>query len=197
MSPIPGSPATRSDMARTSPFSDAPEAAALNPSAHPLRSLAGVVRKAWDSWATRSLAMGGIATGLDVVVLLVCVHFGLPNPVAAMVGVTAGAIFTFFANRHFAFRDHKPELAPQAIKFTAATGGAMFIHAGLVYLLADRWGVPVVIAKLIADVGVFSVGQLFLLRYLVFPKHQDAPAQALPGLQDVERDVAAEPRPQP
>jgi hypothetical protein len=29
---------------------------------------------------------------------------------------------------------------------------------------------PVVIAKLIADVAVFSVGQLLILRYLVFPR---------------------------
>lgn len=148
---------------------------------------------AWKSWATRSLAMGGIATVLDIVILLVCVRvFWLPNPVGAMIGVTCGAIFTFFANRHFAFRDHHPDLAPQALRFVLATGAAMLIHGGLVWLLADRWGVPVVLAKLAADVAVFSVGQLLVLRYIVFPrKRQPAPLPARPADEPpVEVDAA-------
>jgi putative flippase GtrA len=89
---------------------------------------------------------------------------------AAMVGVFFGSTFTFFLNRHFAFRDHNPKLAPQALKFVVATGICMVIHGGFVSFLRDRHGVPVVFAKLIADVCVFSVGQLLVLRYLVFPK---------------------------
>ncbi len=144
-----------------------------------------LVRRLWGSWATRSLAMGGLATILDVLVLLLCVHaFRMPNPLAAMVGVTLGAVFTFFANRHFAFRDHRPQLAPQVVKFAIATGTSMFLHAGLVWLLADHFGWHVVIAKLCADVLVFSVGQLFLLRYLVFPKH--VPDAVEPTLADEE-----------
>jgi putative flippase GtrA len=124
-----------------------------------------------------ALAIEGVAAGLDILTLVICVYgFAVPNPVAAMAGVVVGGIFAFFANRRFAFRDHKPELAPQAIKFAISTGGAMLIHAGLVWLLANRWGSPVVIAKLAADVAVFSIGQLFVLRYLVFPKRKDTPA---------------------
>jgi hypothetical protein len=73
-------------------------------------------------------------------------------------------------NRHFAFRDHNPELAPQAIKFVISTMGAVAIHAGLVWLLSVQNGVNLYVAKLISDVAVFSVGQLLLLRYVVFPK---------------------------
>ena len=139
----------------------------------PPSGLLRLVRRAWGSWATRSLAVGGVATALDVMVLLTCVKWlGMRNPVGAMVGVTFGSTFTFFANRHFAFRDHQPRLAPQAIKFALATGSAMVVHASLVWLLADRWLVPVVFAKLIADLCVFSVGQLLMLRYLVFPKQK-------------------------
>lgn len=135
------------------------------------RSLRDWVRWAWKSWATRSLALGGIATVFDVCTLLLCVRaFHLPNPVGAMIGVTVGATFTFFANRHFAFKDHDPKLAPQAAKFILTTGAAMLVHATLVYMLADRLKVEVVLAKLIADVAVFSVGQLLMLRYVVFPK---------------------------
>jgi len=39
----------------------------------------------------------------------------------------------------------------------------------LVRTLADRLGVPVVLAKLVSDVCVFTFGQLLLLRFFVFP----------------------------
>lgn len=135
------------------------------------------LKRIYASWATRSLAVGAAATGLDICILLVCVKLlGLMTPVAAMVGVLFGSTFTFFMNRHFAFRDHTPKLAPQAVKFAIATGICMVIHGSLVGVLADRFQVPVVIAKLVADVCVFSVGQLLVLRYLVFPKA--APAES-------------------
>src|SRR3989442_1015595 len=127
--------------------------------------------RAHESWATRSLAVGATATALDILVLLFCVsRLGFSNPEGAMAGVAVGATFAFFANRHFAFRDHNPQLVPQAAKFIAATCAAMIVHATFVWLMADKFGTPVVIAKLIADVAVFSVGQLLLLRYVVFPK---------------------------
>lgn len=134
-------------------------------------TLKGLIEKAWTSWATRSLAVGAVATLIDISVLLICVKVaGLPNPVGAMCGVCVGAVFSFFANRHFAFQDRHPEMAPQALKFVLTTTAAMGIHASLVWLLTDHWDIPVVIAKMMADVAVFSVGQLLLLRYVVFPR---------------------------
>ncbi|HZA52324.1 MAG TPA: GtrA family protein, partial [Myxococcaceae bacterium] len=103
------------------------------------RGLLALLKWCWHSWATRSLAVGAAATVLDVAVLLVCVKvFRLPNPVGAMVGVLFGSTFTFFANRHFAFRDHNPNLAPQAAKFVLSTIAAMLVHAQVVYVFADR-----------------------------------------------------------
>ena len=135
------------------------------------RGLLALLKWCWHSWATRSLAVGAAATVLDVAVLLVCVKaFRLPNPIGAMVGVLFGSTLTFFANRHFAFRDHNPNLAPQAAKFVLTTLAAMLVHAQVVYLFADRLDIPVVLAKLCADVIVFTVGHLLLLRYFVFPK---------------------------
>jgi putative flippase GtrA len=139
------------------------------------RSVLHLLKRAFQSWATRSLAVGAVATMLDVAVLLVCVKvIGMPNPAGAMVGVLFGSTFTFFANRHFAFRDHNPKLAPQAAKFAMATAVGMIAHAQIVYMLADRMGIPVVLAKLGADVVVFTVGQMLLLRYFVFPKKSAA-----------------------
>lgn len=131
----------------------------------------GWLKKAFASWATRSLAVGALATLIDIVVLLGCDRLlGFPTPVSAGTGVIFGSTVTFILNRHFAFRDHHPELAPQAMKFVIATSGCMVVHATLVGLMRDRMGVPVVLAKIAADLMVFTVGQLLILRYVVFPK---------------------------
>jgi putative flippase GtrA len=157
-----------SDMATASPV---PESLMLEVPPREQRNLTGLLRWAWNSWATRSLVVGAAATVLDICVLLTCVNvLGYPNPLAAAVGVTFGSAFTFFANRHFAFKDRSGDLRSQAAKFMGATACSMVIHASFVWMLADRMGVNVVIAKMIADVAVFSVGQLLVLRYLVFPK---------------------------
>ncbi|HVE83758.1 MAG TPA: GtrA family protein [Myxococcales bacterium] len=147
------------------------------PGAGPIARAARLVRRAWASWATRSLAMGAIATTLDVVTLLVAVKLlHWPNPVGAMAGVVVGGTFTFIANRLVAFTDARGTLRAQLVKFVLSTGSAMVVHAGLVYALADRLGVPVVAAKLAADVAVFSVGQMLMLRYVVFPRRAAHPA---------------------
>jgi putative flippase GtrA len=127
-----------------------------------------------DGWASRSLAVGAVATLVDVCVLLVCVrllHFA--NPLGAAVGVTVGSTVAFFGNRIFAFRDAEKEMAPQLIRFAATISVGIAVHASLVHVLADLFAVPVVLAKLIADLAVFGLGQLFLLRYLVFPEAKE------------------------
>jgi len=140
---------------------------------------ARLLRWALGSWAIRSLAAGGVATFLDIAVLLFCVkllHF--PNPLGAALGVLVGSIFTFFANKHFAFKDRHPERG-QALRYAATTAVAMGVHALLIYVMANLWNIPVVVAKMAADLLVFSVGQLLLLRYVVFPK-QKGPASETP-----------------
>lgn len=112
-----------------------------------------------------------MATVIDLLAVFLLYSVGdYPRPFATSMGAVFGSIFTFFVNRHFAFRDHKPEVAPQAIKFVLTTAGAVLVHAGLVWLLSVRHDVNLYVAKLVSDVAVFSVGQLFLLRYVVFPK---------------------------
>jgi putative flippase GtrA len=146
-------------------------------------------------WATRSLAVGAVATMVDVAVLLVCVRaFNFPNPLAAAVGVCVGSTVAFFGNRRFAFLDCEPEMGPQLIRFIATVSVGMALHASLVHVLADLFAVPVVLAKLIADLAVFGLGQLFLLRYVVFPvarRTWQLPRSATQGLEKKLKDSAA------
>ncbi|MFZ5468026.1 MAG: GtrA family protein [Myxococcota bacterium] len=126
------------------------------------------------SWATRSLAVGAVASLIDIGMGVLCLGVFLTGTrLAAMTGVAVGAAFTFFANRYFAFREHNPKLASPALRFLLATGASMLLHGQLVVLLRDRLGVPFVAAKIVADMVVFTVGQLFVLRFFVFRKKRD------------------------
>src|SRR5262249_32453232 len=134
-------------------------------------SLPALVPRAVASWAARSLQVGALATLVDVCVLLVCKKaLKLPTPVAAAIGVAIGSTIAFFLNRAWAFRAQGTPVTGQAVKFIISTLIAMSIHAPLVGILADWLDVPVVVAKLAADVLVFSVGQLLAMRFLIFRK---------------------------
>ena len=134
-------------------------------------SYRALLQRVLRSWAARSLQVGALTTVVDVCVLLVCVRLlHLPTPVGAAAGVAVGATLAFFLNRIFAFRAQGTPVAGQAVRFILSTLIAMAIHATLVGILADRFDVPVVMAKLIADVLVFSIGQLLVMRFLVFRK---------------------------
>jgi putative flippase GtrA len=139
--------------------------------------------RVWKSWATRSLAIGAGATLLDLLVgtsMLVALH--VPTRAAAMTGTVLGAAFTFVANRHFAFKDSGTQLAlaRSIARFAAATLLASVVHGQLVVWLRDALGVPFVPSKIVSDLLVFTLGQLVLLRYVVFPKPK-APAVPVPA----------------
>lgn len=134
-------------------------------------SFRAIVQRVMQSWAARSLQVGALATVVDICVLLFCKKvLKLPTPVGAAIGVAIGSTIAFFLNRSFAFRAQGTPVAGQAVKFIISTLIAMSIHAPLVGILADWLDINVVLAKLMADVLVFSIGQLLALRFLVFRK---------------------------
>ena len=122
------------------------------------------------AWAVPSLAVGAVATAVDVVVLLAAMRWlHASSAGGAMLGVAVGSTVAFLGNRRFAFRSSARALVPEALRFVSGTAVGMLVHAALVRTLADRVGVPVVLAKLVSDVCVFTFGQLLLLRFFVFP----------------------------
>lgn len=122
------------------------------------------------SWAVPSLLVGAVATVVDVGVLLAAMRWlGASSAGGAMLGVAVGSTVAFLGNRRFAFRSSATSWVPEALRFVAGTFAGMLVHAMLVRTLADRVGVPVVLAKLVSDVCVFTFGQLLLLRFFVFP----------------------------
>lgn len=114
--------------------------------------------------------VGAVATLVDVGVLLASIRWlHASTAQGAMLGVAVGSTVAFLGNRRFAFRSSACAWMPEALRFLAGTLAGMGVHAMLVRTLADRLGVPVVLAKLVSDVCVFTFGQLLLLRFFVFP----------------------------
>jgi len=131
------------------------------------------------SWAVPSLMVGAVATLVDVGVLLASMRWlHASTAEGAMLGVAVGSTVAFLGNRRFAFRSSATAWLPEALRFIAGTTVGMVVHAMLVRTLADRLGVPVVLAKLASDVCVFTFGQLLLLRFFVFPARRTLEAMA-------------------
>jgi len=123
--------------------------------------------------------VGAVATLVDVGVLLAAIRWlHASTAEGAMLGVAVGSTVAFLGNRRFAFRSSARAWAPEALRFLAGTLVGMGVHAMLVRTLADRLGVPVVLAKLVSDVCVFTFGQLLLLRFFVFPARRKLDAMA-------------------
>jgi putative flippase GtrA len=139
------------------------------PSAHP-----ALLQRLLGSWATRSLALGAVATVLDLSLGTSLRWLGVRTDLAAMSGTTLGAVFAFFANRSFAFRDHHQPMAKAALKFVLVSATLILIHGQVVKLLCDGQGLPYPLAKVLADVLVITFNHPLLLRYFVFPKAKPA-----------------------
>jgi putative flippase GtrA len=78
----------------------------------------GWLKRLWGSWATRSLAVGAVATAIDLAVGGSLLTFaGASTVIAARVGVAIGSTFTFAANRYFAFREHNPNVTTRSLVF--------------------------------------------------------------------------------
>ncbi len=133
--------------------------------------------KALKSWISVSLIGSLVGTVFDLAVVITLVQAAHFNAAAAApCGVLVGATANFFVNKIFSFKDSHGHTGIQLARFLGGTALAAGVHAGLVHILTNKLGVFYVFSKLIADVLVFTVGNLFLLRFVVFPKNRHRPA---------------------
>jgi putative flippase GtrA len=129
------------------------------------------------SWAAKSLLVGAVATGIDLAIgLSLNTFLHIDTRWSAMSGTVVGATFTYFANRYFAFKEKNPELASSMAKFIVVTVLSTLLHGQVVVWLHDRLGWPFTVSKMLADVAIFTFAQLFVFRYIVFPKSKAADA---------------------
>ncbi len=130
-------------------------------------------------WAPKSLLIGAMASGLDLAIGTFCaVVLVLPTRVCTAAGLVVGATINFLAQRRFAFQDRDTRLAQSTVRWLIVTAGQILLHGQLVTILRDRLGVPYVPAKMAGDVVVFTVLQLLLLRYVIFPERKQQSAES-------------------
>ncbi len=120
------------------------------------------------SWAFKSLGLNALGSVVDYTVLMVTAGLMLPTPLCTMLGVSAGATFSFLMNRRYAFRASKAALGPQLVRYGAAMGTLMMIHAAVVWTLKARFAIPLLPAKMFADLTVLAASQPFVLKRFVF-----------------------------
>ena len=123
-------------------------------------------------WAARSLGVGALSTVLDLCMGGLVLWAGGPTRAAAMSGIAVGATFTYFANRHFAFKDHQEPVAKSGLKFVLVQVVLGLMHGQVVVWLRDSLGIPYAFAKMMADLMVVTGPQLVLMRYFIFPKQR-------------------------
>ena len=129
-----------------------------------------LAERIYKFWATRSLMIGAASTTLDLCMGGLVLFLGGPTRAAAMAGTTVGSTFSYFANRHFAFKDHKEPVAKSGLKFFVMQAVLGTIHGQVVVWLRDSLGLPYVIAKMSADILVVTGPQLLIMRHFIFPK---------------------------
>jgi putative flippase GtrA len=123
-----------------------------------------------DAWFLKLLCVNAVASTLDYgLMLTLVVGMGLPTPVGTASGIALGATFSFFGNRTLTFRQtERDRLWGQAARYVLAMGVMMMLHTAAVWAMRDAFGVPLVPAKMTADVVLFGLLQSLILRHFVF-----------------------------
>ncbi|MBL8951663.1 MAG: GtrA family protein [Myxococcaceae bacterium] len=122
-------------------------------------------------WATKSLVIGALATAIDLGIGTFCaVVLQLPTRVCTAAGLVVGATLNYLAQRKVAFADGDTRLAQSFGRWALVTAAQILVHGQLVTVLRDTLHVPFAPAKMLGDLVVFTLLQLLLLRYVVFPR---------------------------
>jgi putative flippase GtrA len=133
------------------------------------------VERVWKFWGSRTLMIGAVSTTLDLVTGGLVLWLGGPTRAAAMAGTTVGSTFSYFANRHFAFKDHEEPVARSGIKYFIMQAVLGLAHGQVVVMLRDHAGIHYILSKMLADVLVVTGPQMLLMRYFIFPKKKQSP----------------------
>lgn len=125
--------------------------------------------KVSPSSPTLYACLGGIAaTAVDVAVLAALVELGAPVALAAAVGVLAGAVANFVANKYVAFRDHSPLSVRQVGAFGLVAVGTALLMAVAMQVVAVWGGVAYLLAKAACAAVLFFVWSLPAQKRFVF-----------------------------
>lgn len=94
--------------------------------------------------------VGVVAAVAHYGVLILLVEMGGVSPVIATLwGFVAGAIVSYVLNRRFTFHSDRPHRSAVP-RFLAVTAGGFVLNGFAMWLLNEQWGVPYLVAQVIA-----------------------------------------------
>ena len=95
--------------------------------------------------------------------------FGILPVIATLWGFIAGAGVSYVLNRRYTFRSDRPHRAA-APRFLAVSVGGFLLNGAVMWLLNEYWGVPYLLAQVVATAVVlfwnFSVNLLWTFRVI-------------------------------
>jgi putative flippase GtrA len=97
--------------------------------------------------------VGGVATGIQYVILVVLVHEGVWPAVASAIGFVVSAFGNYLLNYHFTFRSRESH-GPAATKFVMLAGGGLVINFVLMHVLVGA-GWYYLLAQVLVTAVVF------------------------------------------
>lgn len=110
--------------------------------------------------ALRYVVNGLVATAVHFAVLVTCIELigvtsaGLASLVASLFGIAV----SFAGNRYYVFRSHTERLTSQAARFVTLYAAIATLHAGLLFVWTDLWGLDYRIGFLVALVTQVILG---------------------------------------
>jgi putative flippase GtrA len=109
-----------------------------------------------------------VATGVDYIVMIVCVSaFGLSPVLGTVLGALCGAVTSFTLGRRWVFDARRGELRGQALRYGLVSAVSLCCNAAGEWLLV-RAGLQYVVARVVASL-VVGVGWNFPMhRHFVF-----------------------------
>lgn len=104
----------------------------------------------------RSVAVGAVATALDLSVLALFVHGAALDPrIASPVALTAGVAAQFVGNKLVAFRDRSPRWLQQGIAFGVVEAVAFALNLAAFHAISSFTSLPVLAARLATTSSVY------------------------------------------
>lgn len=104
----------------------------------------------------RSAAVGGLATVVDLVLLVLLVEWvGLQPIQANLPALAAGLAVQFFGNKYFAFGDRSRALLRQGSLFILVEAGALLLNAASFHLVMSVTESPYTLARVACSSAVY------------------------------------------
>ncbi len=117
----------------------------------------------------RFAVVGGTAFGIDFGTLyLFKEKLKVNKYISNTISFIISASFNFCLNRIWAFHNHDPELATQAVKFAASMTVGFLIATSALYIFSDRMKLNFYFSKLLS-VSIAMIWNFAMANLVIFP----------------------------